>query len=235
MGISKVVSVNSALLLGLACTLRNRVPSFVLFPLLHSSVVGFLVAVSSHPIINNSRLFGKTNDGDFPWWSRLLFYPYMFPVRGYTFCKRKSRLEPLYSKVCEGIYVGGWPFLPEDVPPGEPAVIDCTCELPRSDCVRDLPYLCIPTWDTRGPCTDDIERAVRWASLKRLEKRPVFIHCASGHGRSVAVTCALLISLGLVGTLKDGEQMIQDSRPRARMNRLQIESLEKWMKQHKVQ
>lgn len=234
MGISKVVAINTALVLGVACTLRRKVPFVVLSPLLHVSLVGFLVTVSSHPVFNYTRLFHKTKNGDFPWWSRLVFYPYMFPARGYIFWRRKVTNEPLYNKICEGIYVGGWPFLPEDVPPGEPAIVDCTCELPRSACVRDLPYLCIPTWDSRCPYAEDIESAVRWASLRRQEKRPVFIHCAFGHGRSVTVTCALLVSLGLARTWKDAEKMIQGSRPRIRMNSLQTKSLEKWIKQHKI-
>lgn len=231
MGISKVVAVNSAVLLGVAYSLRRRAPWLVLVPLLHSSVVGFLVAACSLPTFNQVHLFNKSKDGYFPWWSHLLFYPYMLLAKGYVYARRKRTSEPVYTQVSKGIYVGGWPFRPADVPPGEPAIVDCTCELPRSDCVRDLPYLCIPTWDSRGPLAEDIKQAVQWASDSRRQNRPVFIHCAFGHGRSVTVTCALLLSLGVVETWEDANKLIKNCRPRIGMNQLQISSLEKWLKQ----
>ena len=34
------------------------------------------------------------------------------------------------------------------MPQGSPAILDCTCELPRMQ--RQLPYLNLPVWDTHG-------------------------------------------------------------------------------------
>eukprot|EP00249_Psilotum_nudum_P017682 c26439_g1_i1 orf=608-1339(-) len=228
MGISKAVGACAAVLFSAVFALRRTASTYVLLPPLHTSLVFTLVAVSSHPVFNFTQLFCKDPDGSFPWWSRLLFCPYLYSTRGYVLMRRIMTGEAVYSRVSEGLYVGGWPVLQENIPPGEPAVLDCTCELPRSTCARHLPYLCIPTWDSRGPRSEDIEVAVKWAAQKRSENRPVFIHCAFGHGRSVAIMCALLVYLGLVETWKDGEKMIKEFRPCIRINRLQKESLDKW-------
>eukprot|EP00250_Pteridium_aquilinum_P006149 c16121_g1_i2 orf=286-993(+) len=233
MGISQVVAVNSTLLLGVAYTLRKKAPWPLLVPLVHASAVGFLVALSAHPIVNFVHLFGKSRDGYFPWWSHVLFYPYMCIAKGYVYAKRRHASEPVYTEVSEGIFVGGWPSESSDVPPGRPAIVDCTCELPRSECVRDLPYLCIPTWDSRSPAAKDIQQAVQWALDMRMQhNRPVLVHCAFGHGRSVTVVCAILLALHVVETWEAANELIKARRPLIRMNQLQMRNFEDWKKKH---
>ncbi|KAI5075119.1 hypothetical protein GOP47_0009195 [Adiantum capillus-veneris] len=233
MGISKVVAINSTVLLGVAYSLRRRAPWPVLVPLVQASAIGFLVAVSALPSLNFVGLFRKSRDGYFPWWSHVLHFWYMSMAKGYVYARRKQTSEPAYTEVSNGLYVGGWPFQPSDVPPGNPAIVDCTCELPRSECVRDLPYLCIPTWDSRAPLAKDIQEAVQWAADKKnRENRPIFVHCAFGHGRSVTVMCALLLALKVVESLEAARKLIKDRRPRIHMNELQMQSFEIWQKQH---
>lgn len=180
MGVSLVVSVPSALVFGSYLTLKDSVPSFISLPLLQASLVGFAAATSALPSVNYTALFGKSSDGSFPWWSYALYYPYLVSLKTYVNVRRLKTKEPLYTEISQGLFVGGWPSLLRDVPSGKPAVVDCTCELPRSLCVQQLPYLCIPTWDTRGPRPDDIELAVRWAIKRRGQGNPIFIHCAFG-------------------------------------------------------
>ncbi|KAG6765087.1 hypothetical protein POTOM_029101 [Populus tomentosa] len=88
--------------------------------------------------------------------------------------------EEPYNEICEGVYVGGWPYSVDKLPPGNPAIIDCTCEFPRKEEFKGHSYLCLPTWDTRAPQPGEIESAVEWASRKRAQNVPVFIHCAYG-------------------------------------------------------
>lgn len=155
---------------------------FTLFslPFLYASLVSLLVSLASHPSINLPTILGKNRDGSFPIWSLIIFSPYLYFVRWVAALKRLKRREVPYTEVYAGLYVGGWPFSPEKLPPGNPAVIDCTCEFPRVIDISENDYLCIPTWDTRPPDPSDIEFAVKWACKKRAQDTPVFIHCASG-------------------------------------------------------
>lgn len=115
------------------------------------------------------------------------------------------------------------------MPPGDPAIIDCTCEFPRlKGFSGGLPYMCVPTWDTRSPQPGDIEHAVKWACRKRDLNIPIFVHCAYGHGRSVAVMCALLVALGISEDWKNAEKLIKQKRPYIRMNALHRKALEEW-------
>ncbi|KAJ6358107.1 hypothetical protein OIU78_005854 [Salix suchowensis] len=138
--------------------------------------------------------------------------------------------EQPYSEICEGVYVGGWPYSADKLPPGNPAIIDCTCEFPRKEEFKGHSYLCLPTWDTRAPQPGEIESAVKWACRKRAQNRPVFIHCAYGHGRSVAVMSALLVALGVVEDWKKAEQFIRERRPCISMNSVHYNALEEWSK-----
>lgn len=149
---------------------------------LYASLVSILlVSLASHPSINLPTILGKNADGSFPVWSLIIFSPYLYFVRLVAAFKRYKRKECPYSEVSNGLYVGGWPFSQEKLPPGNPAVIDCTCEFPRMFDITENGYLCIPTWDTRPPDPIAIESAVQWACKKRAQHIRVFIHCASGN------------------------------------------------------
>lgn len=101
-------------------------------------------------------------------------------MRVFSFIRRFTSGEAPYTQIFEGLYVGGWPYAPDKLPPGNPAIIDCTCELPRKKELMGSAYLCIPTWDTRSPGPGEIETAVNWACRKRAQGIPVFVHCAYG-------------------------------------------------------
>lgn len=54
-----------------------------------------------------------------------------------------------------------------------------------------------------------------------------------GHGRSVAVMCALLVALGVADDWKNAEKLIKGKRPYIRMNALHRKALEEWSK-HRI-
>ncbi|KAJ0545898.1 putative tyrosine specific protein phosphatase [Helianthus annuus] len=229
-GLSILIGFKSLTLFLTFAYLRTLGFTLLSIPFLYASLVSLLVALASHPSINLPMLLGKNTDGSFPIWSLIMFSPYLYFVRFFSALRRlKSREDP-YSEVVDGVYVGGWPSSPEKMPPGKPAVVDCTCELPRVFRVSGNGYLCVPTWDTRSPDPGGIESAVRWACRKKAQNIPVFVHCAYGHGRSVAVTCALLVALGVVDDWKNAEKLIKEKRPYIRMNSLHRKALEEWSK-----
>jgi hypothetical protein len=149
-------------------------------PLVYACMIALLVSIASHPSIDLPLLLGKTSSGSFPLWSWIMFSPFLLFIHLFMLFRRFVKNEPLYTEIADGVYVGGWPSSVERLPPGEPAVIDCTCELPRSSTVTETSYLCVATWDTRAPQPSQIESAVRWAVRKRSQNKPVYIHCAYG-------------------------------------------------------
>lgn len=228
MGISKLIALMATALFLLFVLFKSLNLPLLSILLLYTSLISYLVSIASHPYLNVPLLLGKSSDGTFPLWSTLLFGPFLFSIRIFVFLRRMMIGEPLFTEISEGLFVGGWPSSLEHLPPGDPAVIDCTCELPRSSVLSRNAYLCFAIWDTRAPQPFQIESAVRWACMKRALKKPVFIHCAYGHGRSVCVMCALLVTLGLAEDWKMAEKMIKEKRPSISLNNLQRKNLEEW-------
>lgn len=179
-GISLLIGLKASCLFLFFIFLRSLGFSLLSLPFLYASLVSLLISLASHPSINLPILLGKSSDGYFPIWSIVIFSPYLYFVRAFSALRRLLSGEDPYSKVCEGVYVGGWPSSPEKLPPGDPAILDCTCELPRRSVFSGHSYLCVRTWDTRAPQPGEIESAVKWACRKRAQNKPVFVHCAYG-------------------------------------------------------
>lgn len=179
-GISFLIGLKAVTLFTFFAYLSSFGFKLLAIPFLYASLVSFLVSIASHPFINLPMLLGKGSDGNFPIWALAMFSPYLYFVRAFSALRRMRSGEPPYNEICEGLYVGGWPSSPDKLPPGNPAIIDCTCEFPRNMEFSGHAYLCIPTWDTRSPNPADIESAVKWACRKRGQNIPIFVHCAYG-------------------------------------------------------
>uniref|UniRef100_A0A0E0JAM1 Uncharacterized protein n=1 Tax=Oryza nivara TaxID=4536 RepID=A0A0E0JAM1_ORYNI len=176
MGISKVIGIAGTSLLVTSVGLWKIGLRIVAVPFLATSTIAYIIAVASHNSINIPWMLGKNSKGRFPIWSSVLFGPFLILARVYATMKRHMRKkEAVYNMITEGVYLGGWPFMLKHLPPGDPSVIDCTCELPRSDFVPTNEYLCVPTWDTRAPTISQIEFAARWACEKRAKGKPVYV------------------------------------------------------------
>jgi hypothetical protein len=65
------------------------------------------------------------------------------------YLQRRKSVEPLYDQL-QGtkLFIGGWPEQAAWLPPVQPAILDVTCELPRT--FMESAYLMLPTWDTQG-------------------------------------------------------------------------------------
>lgn len=179
-GISFLIALKATVHFIFFAFLRSLGFTLLSLPFLYASLVSLLIALASHPSINLPMLLGKKSDGSFPIWSIILFSPYIYFVRIFSALRRLNSGEEPYSEVCEGLYVGGWPNSMTTLPPGNPAIIDCTCEFPKLKEFEGHSYLCVPTWDTRSPQPGEIESAVKWGCRKRAQNRPVFVHCAYG-------------------------------------------------------
>ena len=179
-GISRLIGLKAAVLLSVAYFFHGLGATLISFPLIYASMIAMLVSIASHPAIDLPLLLGKASDGSFPLWSWIMFSPFLLFIHMFVLLRRFVKNEPLYTEIADGVFVGGWPSSVEHLPPCDPAVIDCTCELPKSPTLSNNAYLCVATWDTRAPQPSQIESAVRWAMRKRSQNKAIYVHCAYG-------------------------------------------------------
>ncbi|CAG9460118.1 unnamed protein product [Pedinophyceae sp. YPF-701] len=187
----------------------------------YAACVGAVVSTAcSRPLHRRTTgLLGKTRDGKFPLWSWAVFWPYHFGLRLKLHLQRSKRnAEDLYNEIdaAPGWFIGGWPSNASELPGQDVAVVDVTCELPRTHATGA--YFAVPTWDTTGPDPAAAAQAVDWALTQRQAGRAVLIHCAHGHGRSAAVMGAALVAMGLAGGAEEAQALMRRSRPLVRLN-----------------
>lgn len=171
-------------------------------------------------VANRPRMLGK---GSAP--LRLWMAPYLrFSRIVAATAQRIGHKER--DEVAPGIWVGGWP---RQGAPGL-AQLDLTAELPRRGAALD--YANVPMLDGRGMRDADFARALEIARGWRAAGRPVLVHCAYGHGRSVSVACALLVAEGIDADLDSAEARVRALRPRAGIRGYQRAVVERWLRRH---
>lgn len=141
---------------------------------------------------------------------RWLLLPFLVFARGVAAAAQRLGLTERVE-VVPGLWVGAWPRR------GAPglAQLDLTAELPRRG--DAAVYHNVPMLDGATPNRPDYDRAVAKALEWRRAGTPVLVHCAYGHGRSVAVVVAVLLHEGHAATPADALRIVQRVRPRARM------------------
>ena len=224
-----------AALPGIALLAGHRhLPTAISFALAHGCATGVAVSIASCRAFAGSTtgMLGKSSRGRIPLWSIALFFPFHAALRAKLWLKKHvlSR-EPLHTDVGDGWHIGGWPPSAAALPAGDPAVVDCTCEFQRTH--SHVPYLCVPTWDTQCPSDPGFRAGVDFAVAQHESGRPVYVHCAHGHGRSAAMLCAILIATGASPSVEAAEAMLKHHRPKVRLNQIQLEGLRAYLGKNK--
>jgi hypothetical protein len=145
---------------------------------------------------------------------RPLFWPYL--AFGQAVAAAAQRLGlPARSEVRPGLWVGGWPRH------GTPGLhqLDLTAELPLRPV--GATYVNIPLLDGAPPRADRFAAAVAQVVAWHRAGAPVLVHCAYGHGRSVAVLVAAMVELGLSPRWEDAHAEVRALRPGARLTAAQ--------------
>jgi SAM-dependent methyltransferase len=154
-----------------------------------------------------------------------LFYPYL-ALRRASAALRPAHGGAWRTWITPRLLVGGFLY-PSDATTlareGVGAVVNVSRELidPRA-ALEDagISYLRVPCWDASAPALPDADRGVRFIAEHVGEGRKVYIHCASGVGRSVSLTlCYLCAHEG--AALDDALVAITRLRPRVALNRVQ--------------
>jgi protein-tyrosine phosphatase len=190
--------------------------------LLWPAVSCFVVAAAYAGV--GPAVFGKRPDGRLAWWAVALLLPYLLLSAALWHLVRVFGKEPCCHEVAPGVWLGRRP-LPKELPPTVDLVVDLTAEFaePRGVCAGRT-YLCLPTLDTLAPdgmaFAELVRRVTAWPGV-------VYIHCASGHGRSATLAAAVLIARGLARDAAEAEAVLRGVRPGVRLKKAQRELLAK--------
>jgi protein-tyrosine phosphatase len=173
-------------------------------------------------------MLGKRADGGRRWWARALFAPYLLLTRfSFVLYKLLGRHTPT-CEVAPNLFLGRRLTAVEAAPFTRAAVLDLAAEFSEARPFRTPNcYLSLPVLDATAPTPEQLNRAVEWVA-QQLANRPVFVHCALGHGRSASVLIAYLLHTGTVATVRDGLRQVRQLRPGVGFSPSQRRALEEW-------
>ncbi|MCZ6691571.1 MAG: tyrosine-protein phosphatase [Planctomycetota bacterium] len=172
-----------------------------------------------------ARVYGKRRDGTMAGVSRLALLPYLLFLTVIWRMARLVQREPPYHDLCDGVSIGRR-LLAAEFPVKFTSVIDLTCEFPEPGRIREMEgYRCFPILDASAPADADLRDLL--AELAEIEGA-LYIHCAEGHGRTGLVAASLLLERGLATGVEEAIRMVQERRPKVRLNREQTDALERF-------
>lgn len=201
----------SGALLSTAATLGP--PAWVLgWPALSSALLALAYATG------RAGFLGKRADGTHPAWAWALFAPY-FVFTLLMWRGQKLLGEDAFNAVAPGLWVGRRVF-GHELPDELHVVVDLTAEFTEPHGVRTRArYLCLPTLDAHAP---DAARLRALVAALKDETRPIFIHCASGHGRSASVAAALMMVRGQARSAAEAQEHMRKARPQVHIKAVQM-------------
>lgn len=175
-----------------------------------------------------SKLLGKRVDGGRRWWARLLLAPYLLLTRFSFLLYKMFGRHPAASVVAPNLILGRRLTALEANQFPDAAVLDLAAEFSETPAFRRPErYLSLPVLDATAPTLDQLNAAVNWISAN-LPHRPVYVHCALGHGRSASVLIAYLLRSGGVKSVRDGLLRLRRLRPGVGFSPGQRERLRQW-------
>jgi predicted protein tyrosine phosphatase len=181
------------------------------------------------------RVFQKRWDGRLPLFSWVMFGPYLAYMHLLLWAWRFLSREPAFAEVAPGLYLGrrlGWGEQ-KLVAPIEPlAVLDLTAEFAEPEFMREQgEYLSLPVLDTTAPTPQQFDKALAFIR-DHARQRPVYVHCALGHGRSAAVVAAYLLAEKKFASLEEVCAFLRSQRFGVRLNRRQKKAVRHYLELH---
>jgi len=161
-----------------------------------------LLYVAAAYLTEAPQRLGKRTGGQLHPLAVTLLLPWFLALWGvWHLARRLDRAQPTH-RITDALLIGRR-LLPDEVPDGVVHVLDLTCEFSEPSRIVDgYRWQQVPTLDGATPP----ERELLEALLRALEDgRPLYIHCAQGHGRT-AIAAAL--ALGLQGQANSPEDAI---------------------------
>ena len=129
-----------------------------------------------------------------------LLLPYLLYAWFIWHFLKPIRREASTCKLSEDVLMGRR-LLPAEYPLDIASVVDLTCEFFAPKPVRErFEYLCVPVRDAGTPSIETLKSA-----LDRFDRipRPVYVHCAEGHGRTATSLAAFMLKSGAAASELD--------------------------------
>lgn len=181
--------------------------------------------------IRSPRLFFKNRRGVLAPWSYALCLLYHLLNFLIFHTSRLLSKEHACDEVSDNLYLGrrlaqAEKGLSESL--GLQSVLDLTSEFPEPRHMRKVQnYRCLPVLDTLAPTMEQLRRGVQWLG-ERTAEGPVYVHCASGHGRSAAFVIAFMLAAGPAMTVDEAVAKLRLKRPGIKLSNEQIARLEQF-------
>jgi len=172
--------------------------------------------------LNKPAMVGKRADGSLPWPLVVACLPVLLGLWGRWHTLRLLNIEAPWVRVAPGLWLGRRPLAGE-LPPDVELVVDLTVEWHRAPGLDALPHRWLRCLD--GMPFDDLEALRALVDELSEDPRPMYVHCAAGHGRSALVMAALMVRRGLAATPRDAEATLKTLRPRVHITRGQFRQL----------
>ena len=167
-------------------------------------------------------VFGKRPDGTMAWHTVAALLPYLLLTWAIWHLARLLSHEDCHNEVIPGLFAGRRPF-GHELPTQVAVVVDLTAEFPECRAVRTgRQYISFPMLDTGIAEVAPFETLVRQVANS---PEATYIHCAQGHGRTGVLVAAVLVSRGVHATVDEAVAALDAARPRANLNRRQVEFL----------
>lgn len=178
-------------------------------------------------MLKSPRFWQKRNNGTISPVSLLLFAPlHALNWLSLLLAVRLQKEKP-FHEIIPGLWLGRRLIRGEASffsQSREAAVLDMTAEFPDNRNLRNKNYLCVPTLDHTAPRQEQLELAIEFIR-QHISERPVFVHCALGHGRSATVVAAWLLGQNKARDVEAAEQQIKAIRPGVKLKADQISVL----------
>lgn len=185
---------------------------------------GTFFSVAAGYFALGGKIFGKRSDGTLSPIGLLAFAPYLVLALIVASACRWIFREPPCQQIAEQLYLGrrlrkheSWVL--DQL--GVVAVLDLTAATPEPKTIRDgRAYRNLPLLDATAPSFEALADAVQWI-IEQVEKGPVYVHCAAGHGRAGLLAGAYILAIGEAGDAEDAIRKMREVRPLVWLNATQ--------------
>lgn len=177
--------------------------------------------------LSRPGVFMKRPGGKLSPLSYILFAPYHLANVALLYVMRLLGESP-FDEIVPGLYLGGR-LLPRDkgacFTSSSYAVLDLTSEFSECGYLCATPhYRCVPLLDAGAPTLEQLGDAAAWIA-QQMQSRPVYVHCALGHGRSATFVAAYLLASARAQSAEQAICLIRSKRPKIRLSRAQKQVL----------